>query len=513
MVVGIDKYDNLNILELLKSEGYSQAKKNKRQHRSMIKKILKLQKSGSFNQEAIVQSWNKMALDFFIENSHKKRLMWSDIKSVDILNFWKDIDNNIAFVLVYNSPEKLFSRMIKKDRYSTKMLHQLMTYWIEYNTKLLQFFYKNQDRTFLIHGEVAEKALKNNKKHIINIADTNTRNEDLLQEYLLQQVFCKNVAIQDLYVELQSVANVYQSKEEVEPEIVLQHFMSLKEQHNAKMIFANKKIEALQEQKKEIELDRSLLEKKVKKLSKKAIKLQKDTVKSLQKEKALLQEELEKVKNQKKSETKEKEQLLTQLTNVQEELENYYNELKEKTNFIEKIKQDNSAITEKLNKANSELEKVKNQKKSEIEEKEQLLAQLMNVQEELEKYYLENQKLKQKIEEKKKYYGAAERIKQQLSYRLGAKMIENSKSFWGIVTLPFALLVVRSQYKKDMKNRAEKLPPIKTYADAYDAERVKKHLSYRLGQTTIRTLKNPFGLFVLPFKLQATYKAFKEDRK
>jgi hypothetical protein len=93
-------------------------------------------------------------------------------------------------------------------------------------------------------------------------------------------------------------------------------------------------------------------------------------------------------------------------------------------------------------------------------------------------------------------------------------MIERSKSFFGLVFLPFSLLKIRATFKKEFKKKqAKKLPPIHTYADTYEAERVKEHLSYRLGQATIQSMKSPFGVFRLPFALRQVYREYKESRK
>lgn len=153
------------------------------------------------------------------------------------------------------------------------------------------------------------------------------------------------------------------------------------------------------------------------------------------------------------------------------------------------------------------------------EENELLLTQLHLVQEELERYYLENQALKKQggIFHKPKntrHYGAAERVREQLSYRLGAAMIANAKSPLGWISMPFALMAVRKRYREEQKAKAgKKLPKISEYADAYEAEKVKKHLSYRLGSAMIETMRSPLGIVKLPFALAKAAKSYKEERK
>ena len=138
-----------------------------------------------------------------------------------------------------------------------------------------------------------------------------------------------------------------------------------------------------------------------------------------------------------------------------------------------------------------------------------MLSQLHQVQEELERYYLENQRLKTKPSVPPKTaqapapYGAAERVKRQLSYRLGNKMIEESRSLGGWLGMPFALAGVARQYKRERPQReAMKLIPIEKYRDAHQAQRVKQHLSYRLGVELVKHGKNPLRWPVLPFALR-----------
>jgi hypothetical protein len=178
------------------------------------------------------------------------------------------------------------------------------------------------------------------------------------------------------------------------------------------------------------------------------------------------------------------------------------------------------------------------------EENDLLLTQLYQVQEELERYYLENQDLNKKtksvrlqlkdalktvrnLEKEKKIkikkrtlpqsqakpHGAVQRIQKRLSYRLGSAMIANSRTLRGWLGMPFALAgQVRSYRKEKRAEGHRKLPPIHTYADARDAERYKQHLSYRLGEIFIKHSKTPWGWLILPFALRSAVKAFKEGR-
>lgn len=148
------------------------------------------------------------------------------------------------------------------------------------------------------------------------------------------------------------------------------------------------------------------------------------------------------------------------------------------------------------------------------EENDLLLVQLHQVQEELERYYLENQELKKSpAKTAVKPFGAAERVRQGLAYRLGAAMVEHGRSLTGWPSLPFALVGQVRAYRAHKKALGgKKLPPVSSYADAHEAERVKQHLSYRLGQTLLKHHKTPLGWLVLPFAIRRTLSDFRKSR-
>lgn len=150
------------------------------------------------------------------------------------------------------------------------------------------------------------------------------------------------------------------------------------------------------------------------------------------------------------------------------------------------------------------------------EENELLLNQLHHVQEELERYYLEAQELKAKTAKPTapEYYGAGQRIQQQLTYKLGAAMIEHSRSVGGWLGMPFALVGVTRQHRRDLPQRkAQKLPPIHKYRDAHEADRYRNHLSYRLGDALLRNIRSPIGWVRLPLALRREVRDFRQRRQ
>ncbi|WP_236846211.1 hypothetical protein [Campylobacter devanensis] len=93
---------------------------------------------------------------------------------------------------------------------------------------------------------------------------------------------------------------------------------------------------------------------------------------------------------------------------------------------------------------------------------------------------------------------AQSRIQNQLSYKLGRAMIENSKSIWGYIRMPYVLSYIKDQHQKEQKAYNEKikanpnlkLPPIESYPDYKEALKEKECLTYKLGAAMIEASKN-----------------------
>lgn len=432
LVVGHEYSDLEKTSALINKAGveYANVSKNEKlEAREINEMILKSKKVKSdeviVNQLTVSKVWDTLALDLFLSNIDKELWFWEDSTAINLLDYWKSLDEQLSFVLVYTDPENTISNFMKsRENFRPDELDRLLKNWLAYNTVLLDFFYKNKDRAFLVNTKQVAKdnlecveqltqkiGLPVDSKVISNILSTqdidnisSDESNDLL-EFMGRNLLLEYPQVIELYEELQSVANIYDMK-------------------------------------------------------------------------------------------------------------NTYSKVNHKDMFCElvSIQKGNHDLRIEQSKLESQRNLIADKAEEKQQENELLLEQLHQVQEELEKYYLENRALKEKKEEKQRYYGAAQRVKDQLSYRLGAKMLE-SKSFFALLGLPFSLIGVVSQYRKNMKTRKDKkLPPIKTYTDAYEAQKVKGYLSYMLGQSMIKTMKNPLGIFILPFKLSATYKTFKKSK-
>ncbi|OTG86722.1 hypothetical protein B9T31_06920 [Acinetobacter sp. ANC 4558] len=178
------------------------------------------------------------------------------------------------------------------------------------------------------------------------------------------------------------------------------------------------------------------------------------------------------------------------------------------------------------------LEKNKlNEQKLQLLEKEKKFTflQLLNVQEELSESRVENNILKNKVKKLTTQqntinltinsqssvtsknpeillFGAPNRIKSELPYQIGQTMIEKSKNLNDSIKMPY---IIYKKIKEESQKETSNLPPISEYADINDAEKVKRHLSYRLGNTVINSINSPKETLKLPLKIGIEILKFK----
>ena len=547
IVVG-HEFSNYQIIEkLLHTCGMASALPSKRESMSAIEIDAALSKVniGVPNQKALSDGhvlrqlqvspiWNGLAMDLFLGNINQSLWGWADSQALPLLNYWRDMDESVYFALVYEQPHSILinnQRILDQDSIERKLQE-----WVDYNESLLQFYLNNQNRCLLVHSRQARLSSSSYVRQLHlhieapwpelskdkeitdawggdNTAIQMVREKDWQLEstqlnqldeqsnlaYFLADFMIKShpKAIQ-LYEELQAIANL--------PLHETEHLQA--SNHTASIAWQ------------EMVQKNQLLDKQI--------------ITNQQQEKKL--DKLEDI-------SIENELLLQQLHSTQEELERIYlnrqqvevklnfvslekQEILHKNNELEQIKRKDDEAIQKLEIIQLNLEqeknnlekikihleeqqsKLKQEKIIQLNEKEKennlLLEQLHYVQEELERLFLENQRLNSDPI----YYGAAERVRNQLDYRLGAAMIQGSKSISGWLSMPFALM---KENKKTTPNEVD-LPPISLYQDAHEAEKIQNHLSYRLGKTWLKNRRTLLGWLSMPWALNKTIKEFRKKK-
>lgn len=501
--------------------------------------------------------WQSLVLDLVLGNMEQPLWAWLDPQAVHLLDFWQQQSEHTVFMLVYDDLHNIYQQCLQSGAdASPESINAKVQSWVAYNEALLQFHLRNPERSFLVHAKqvaqsaqsyvqqinqrvaaplelaaghsaASEEPVDTAEQPISQLASTELQTQpsattqpstDGLANWLIEQLVHTQADALQLYEEMQAAANLpltnvamsapaadaaalqqawasfvaaqLQYRSNCQQVQNLQHQLQAQTQTMAEA--AKQEQGALQTQLKSAEENALLLE-------------------QLHK----VQEELEKLYLQGKEDKKNLENLTAQVKKLQEQLS-----AEQQTNKKDK---DQLAAEQKKIKAHQEqLAKTPSNQKTDAsvtelkEENDLLLKQLHIVQEELERYFLESQKYKKHSSKKtdlKEYYGAAERVKQQLSYRLGSTMIANSRSFSGWLSMPFALNAEVKKFRQDQeKKENQKLPPISAYMDAYEAERVKQHLSYRLGACMIKNSKSLSGWMSMPWKLSQEVKDFRKKQ-
>ncbi len=430
--------------------------------------------------------WNGLALDLILGNLSQPIWGWADSRNIYWLDYWASLDPHATFVMVYDHPRSALQAKFTeiKDQQINLESNRLLENWQAYNGAMLRFYSRHSSRCLLINAKYAREQLK------IYLTQLGTQLHGKppkldADNFLLikandhvESKLATNLALAISEVPVTSadaIASWFNGYTELDHRL-LDEFL----QDFPAVLQVFEELEAAST---------------VPRVHKSLVKVQPgeawlDLIKQRQATADLVINLYGKFQNNS-----------SQLQATQEKIKNLEIELDESK--------------KKISKTQNQFPVLVVPKEKELEEENELLvSQLHQVQEELERYYLENQTLKKNQSKPKvKIYGAPERIQQQLSYRLGSTMITNSRSISGWFKMPFLLLGQIRAYRADLKKKSSnKLPPIYEYADAYGAERVKNHLSYLLGQKLIRYGTTPWGWVILPFALLGTVKAFKRIR-
>ena len=519
--------------------------------------------------------WQSLVLDLVLGNMEQPLWAWLDPQAVHLLDFWQQQSEHTVFMLVYDDLHNIYQQCLQSGAdASPESINAKVQSWVAYNEALLQFHLRNPERSFLVHAKqvaqsaqsyvqqinqrvaaplelaagqstASEEPVDTAEQPISQLASTELQTQpsattqpstDGLANGLIEQLVHTQADALQLYEEMQAAANlplahVAGSAPAADAAALQQAWASfaaaqLQHSRNTQRVAdLQQQLQTLQQQHAQVQ---ALTDSEA--TAKQAVQVQ---LKNAEEENALLLEQLHKVQEELEScylQSQEQAKKLAEIPKLQAVLKSAQEQaskLQQAEAAAQKLQADLKAAQEKA----AKLQQTEAQLKKELqqavaksasaelqEENELLLGQLHKVQEELERYYLENHQLKAKAKgiaaQSKVYYGAADRVKQQLAYRLGATMIAQSRSVGGWLSMPFALRAEAKRFKQDQAARPnQKLPPIAQYRDAHEAERIKQHLSYRLGARMIANSKTLGGWVSMPWALLGEAKAFRKERQ
>ena len=78
--------------------------------------------------------------------------VWADAGSVWLLELWKSMSPAIRFLLVYSAPEFAVAQMLRAQRAASGNIGQTVSGWIAWNTEMLRFYHRNPERCLLVNA-------------------------------------------------------------------------------------------------------------------------------------------------------------------------------------------------------------------------------------------------------------------------------------------------------------------------------------------------------------------------
>ncbi len=218
--------------EALTQAGLARAERSRRESLSpteLHEKVLKANDldSTALNVNAPISPgkvWQDLAVDLFMGNMEQKNWGWADNRSVWLLDFWKELDPQVRFVLVYSTPEFALGKALSEGYATLGEIEPVLATWIAYHTEMLRFYNRNTERCLLVNLSATihdpktfiEKTVKMFGLDLVQAASGHLVNIDsvaAIAATLAKALIEDDNEVYALYRELESAADIADSNE------------------------------------------------------------------------------------------------------------------------------------------------------------------------------------------------------------------------------------------------------------------------------------------------------------
>jgi hypothetical protein len=182
----------------------------------------------------------RLAADLFIKNASQHSWGWADSRSTWLLEFWRDFDRDVRFVLVYSPPELVVAAMLPSRSITTESVQAAVRSWTVSNSEILRFYYRNSGRCLLVNSHTVEQAKDVFVRQAIDCFDLKLGNlpaeheigrgkDGLIAGVLAKKLIAEEHQALALYEELESAASFggVSSKLEAEGKREWQEYLDL----------------------------------------------------------------------------------------------------------------------------------------------------------------------------------------------------------------------------------------------------------------------------------------------
>ena len=544
LIVGHPQSGYAEVEQLLQRCGMAPAKPSRRegllpadvhhallQHGTCRRKRRACSSGAGISQAAPAPVWHGVALDLLLGNVDQPLWGWADPNAIELLDFWCRADPSVHFVLVYDRPQTALTRVEAgaRARMTPEQFSESLEQWRTYNAALLAFHRRNRTRTSLVHGRQVRTSIQQclnqlrprlqspcNKRLQLPpelqtaarvpagpvAADTPWIHGDaqsVVAEMLSEALLTDHLDCIELYNRLQRSANLPSTDEPLVDlsvvhawkEICVQQLRI--EQQAAEIADLGDLLARANGEAHEAKAEARTLAAELAASTLKLGKAQSDK-QAAEANANRLRAEVEALKRRVDAAPNPEGSAATKLQAAQAELERSQAHERELQQTISRLSADAEA-------ARIKERSLLGESNARAKENALLLQQLHTVQEELERHQLSASR-----ERAETRFGACDRIKQELAYKIGASLIRNSRSARGWLRMPWDLCRVLVQHHRTRSGAP--FIPIEAYSDHHEAERVRKHLSYRLGTAVTRNARSPIGWLRMPWAMYAAIRDF-----
>ena len=516
--------------------------------------------------------WHGMALDLLLGNLDQSLWGWSDPDALPWLGFWHELDPHLQFILVYDHPWSIVSRLPTGAMASLcpDRLLQCLRHWSRYNAALLDFFQANSDRCLLVHSARARETggawlqtvksrmpavwrdqprqaplsaaaqaggLRVHPPSLISGMDwideapsgLDARVMRLVADHLMRQ----DIDSPRIYASLQSCAQWPAPTVQDDPDAVVRAaWLGLQAQHRrwhelsaalgattAARDAAEQRAEAAEQQRRSHLADAAQWRRRTETARQQHARHAAESLETLnaladtaRAEHIRLEQALAQAR-----------QSLTQLQQQQADQDAQWQRRLDEAQSVERQTRERLEAEARTLRARLTTPPPSRKASAPADGGDALRAENAWMLDQLHELQREIERLERGTPHEPRpaaaapspeLFGAAERVRECLEYRIGAAMIRHARSPVGWLRLPGAVLAeVWRHHWRCWRSRAVSHPPLLAYRDAHEGERVRLHLSYRLGHVTVVNAWHPIGWVRLPFALVHELRVFRARQR
>ncbi len=101
--------------------------------------------------------WQDLAVDLFLGNLENETWGWVEPAAIHLLDYWRRFDPQIGFVLAYSSPAAVLGGLLRGRPADDEEIGRILLDWCHFNTELLRFYHANRDCCLLVNADAIDQ--------------------------------------------------------------------------------------------------------------------------------------------------------------------------------------------------------------------------------------------------------------------------------------------------------------------------------------------------------------------